>query len=122
MNVLRDTHRALTRGGLLLDFRPTHPPWARLILGGETVGEIEEPDFPAQVRAAEDGMEAVVRSGLFAPVTGRKRDVAEYYEDAKELIEFWGDCIAPDVQQRVRARAGKVALVYKLVFDLYRAL
>ena len=122
MHVLRDTHRALVPGGQLLDFHPTVPPWARVEAGGELLGELEEPSFPAQLRAAEDGMREVVRRGLFEPLADRTRELREHYEDADELIDAWDEVIQPDLEHRMRTATGPLTIVDTVVFRLYRAL
>jgi hypothetical protein len=121
VNVLRDTHRALVPGGDLLDFHPTFPPWARVEAGGETVGELQEPSFPEQLRAAEAGMEEVVRRGLFRSVAEQTHELREHYEDADELIDVWQEEISAELEQRVRAAPGKLEVVDRVVFRLYRA-
>lgn len=122
MNVLSDTHKALVPGGALLDFHPTWPPWAQVTVRGERLGQLEEPDFPAQLRVAEAGMRDVVRSGLFRRVAARTHDIVEHYDDADELIDEWREQVGPDLEQRLRATSGPVQVVEKVVFRLYRKL
>lgn len=119
MNVLRDTHNALAPGGALLDFHPTYPPWARVEAGGESLGELVEPEFPAQLRATEAGMREAVRLGLYRRVAARRHEIREHYDDADELIETWSDVVEPHLERRIRATAGPVAVVDQLVFRLY---
>ena len=119
MNVLRDTHQALVPGGDLLDFHPVVPPWASVEAGGRTVGHIDEPDFPEQLRAAEAGMDEAVRLGLFRHVASRARRLREHYDDARELIDTWE--LEGDLERRLRTVDGPVDVVDKVVFRLYRA-
>jgi hypothetical protein len=122
VNVLRDTHNALVPGGELVDFHPTWPPWARVVAAGEVLGTLEEPEFPEQLRAAEAGMDEVVRQGLFRPAAAvRTREIREHYDDADELIDVWEDAVTPDLERRLRATSGRVDVVDKVVFRLYRA-
>jgi hypothetical protein len=121
VNVLRDTHAALVPGGELVDFHPRWPPWARVEWRGETLGELEEPDFPEQLRATEAGMDEAVRIGLFRHVTERTHDIHEYYDDADELIEEWSEHTTPELEERLRATRGVVHVVERVVFRLYRA-
>jgi FMN phosphatase YigB (HAD superfamily) len=121
VDVLRDTHRALVPGGDLLDFHPTFPPWARIEAGGEILGDLEEPSFPEQLQATEEGMREVVRRGLFRPAAEQTHELREHYDDADELIDVWQDEIQPDLERRVRAVRGRLEVVDKLVFRLYRA-
>jgi hypothetical protein len=120
VNVLRDTHEALVPGGELLDFHPVVPPWARVFAGRRTVGFIEEPDFPEQLRATEAGMDEAVRLGLFRHVASRTRMLREHYEETSELIDTWE--VGDDLERTLRDVAGPVDVVNKVVFRLYRAL
>jgi hypothetical protein len=122
VNVLRDTHRALVPAGLLLDFHPTLPPWPRVVAGRKKLGRLEDPSFPEELRAAEGGMNETVRLGLFRRVAGRTRDIREYYDDADELIQSWGEgaWLSADLEGRLRATTGPVQIVEKVVFHLYR--
>jgi hypothetical protein len=120
VNVLRNTHRALVRGGDLVDFHPVFPPWARVEAGGRTLGELQEPSFPAQLRAAEAGMDEVVRLGLFQPVAEQTHELREHYDDADELIDVWQEEISAELEQRVRAAPGQLEVVDRVVFRLYR--
>jgi hypothetical protein len=121
VNVLRDTHRALVPGGDLLDFHPIFPPWARVEADGRLVGELQEPSFPEQLRAAEAGMDEVVRRGLFRLVAEQTHELREHYEDADELIDVWQEEIQPELERLVRAARGRLQVLDKVVFRLYRA-
>lgn len=121
MNVLRDTHRALVPGGDVVDFHPVFPPWAHVEAGGKKLGNLEEPSFPEQLRAAEDGMREVVRRGLFHAVAEQVHELREHYEDADELIETWEDEIEPELARRVRATRGPHEVVDTVAFRLYRS-
>jgi hypothetical protein len=120
VNVLRDTNRALVPGGELLDFHPVWPPFAGVEAGGERLGRLVEPDFPAQLRATEAGMREAVRLGLFRRAASRTREIREHYDDADEVIDAWGESVLPELERRLRATAGPVQVVEKLVFRLYR--
>jgi hypothetical protein len=124
VNVLRDTHRALSPGGFLLDFHPISPPWPRLVAHGRELGELREEQFLEDLRATEAGMHETVRLGLFEHISGRRHDVAEHYEDPAELLETWSSDIqswmSADLQRRLRATTGPVDVVERLVFHLYR--
>lgn len=121
MDVLRDTHRALVPGGDLLDFHPIFPPWARIEAGDEIVGDLEEPSFPEQLRATEEGMREVVRRRSFRLVAEQTHELREHYDDADELVDVWQDEIQPDLERLVRAVRGPLEVVDKVVFRLYRA-
>jgi hypothetical protein len=123
VNVLRDTHRALVPGGDLLDFHPIFPPWARVEADGQMLGELEESSWPEQLRAAEAGMDEVVRRGLFRLIAEQTHELREHYEDADELLEEWQEVIEidPELERRVRAARGRLNVVDSVVFRLYRA-
>ena len=124
MNVLRDTHRALSPGGFLLDFHPVSPPWPRVVAGSEELGELREEQFLEDLRATEAGMEETVRLGLFEHVADRTHEVAEHYENASELVGEWSSDVeawmSADLKRRLRSTAGPVDVVERLVFRLYR--
>ena len=120
MNVLRDTHRALVPGGCLLDFHPTYPPWGKVVVDGEERGEFEEPGFPEALRETEGGMEEVVRLGLFELAARRTHDITEHYEDIEDLTDCWED-LPPDIERLARDATERVDIIYKVVFNLYRA-
>lgn len=124
MNVLRDTHRALSPSGFLLDFHPIAPPWPRVVAHGQELGELREEQFLDDLRATEAGMRETVRLGLFEGVAGRTREVAEHYDDPSELLETWSNddeaWISADIERRLRSATGPVDVVERLVFHLYR--
>ena len=124
MNVLRDTHRALSPGGFLLDFHPIAPPWPRVVAHGEELGELREEQFLDDLRATEAGMRETVHLGLFKGVAGHTHEIAEHYDDPSELLEAclnddeaW---MSADLERRLRSTTGPVDVVYRLVFRLYR--
>jgi hypothetical protein len=125
VNVLRDTHRALSPGGFLFDFHPIAPPWPRVRARGAELGELREEKFLHALRATEAGMRESVRLGLFEEVAGRTHEIAEHYEDSDELIEAWPNdddeaWMSADLERRLRSTTGPVAVVERLVFHLYR--
>ena len=77
------------------------------------LGDLEEPEFPEQLRAAEAGMREVERSGLFRLVAGETHEIGEHYDDADELIETWE---TGDLETSLRAVVGPVRVVSKVVF------
>jgi hypothetical protein len=124
VNVLRDTHRAVSPGGFLLDFHPISPPWPRLVAQGEELGELRDEQFLDDLRATEGGLRETVRLGLFEHVAGRTHEIAEHYDDQSELLEAWSSDVeawmSPDLESRLRATTGPVDVVERLVFNLYR--
>ena len=125
MNVLRDTHRALVPGGLLLDFHPIAPPWPWVVArSGEELGELRHEPFLDDLRATEGGMANTVRRGLFERIGERTRDIATHFDDPAEMLDEWlsedEDWASPELRQRLESHAGPIDVVDRLVFHLYR--
>jgi hypothetical protein len=124
VNVLRDTHRALSPGGFLLDFHPISPPWPRVVAHGQELGELREEQFLDDLRATEAGMRETVRLGLFEHVAARTHEIAEHYDDPSELLAAWSNedeaWMSADLERRLRSTKGPVDVVERLVFQLYR--
>ena len=127
MNVLRDTHKALAPGGLLLDFHPIAPPWPWVVSRGEELGELRYEPFLDDLEATEGGMRDVVKRGLFERVADRTRDIATHFDDPNELLDEWlteeeEEWASPELEQRIRSSTAPVDVVDRLVFNLYRKL
>ena len=126
MNVLRDTHRALVPGGLLLDFHPVSPPWPRVVARSGELGELRYEKFLDDLRATEGGMAETVRIGLFEPIAASEHEIAEHYDDPDEALEAWldsdEDWMSEKLERRLRSTTGPVDVVERLVFNLYRRL
>ena len=122
MNVLRDTHRALVPGGFLLDFHPIAPPWPGVVAQGKALGDLRHEPFLDALRATEGGMDELVRLGLLEHVGAREHDIAENYDEPGELLEEWGDSdwMSPEIVQRLRSTTGRIRVVERVVFHLYR--
>jgi hypothetical protein len=124
VNVLRDTHRALSAGGFLLDFHPIAPPWPRVVAHGEELGELREEQFLDDLRATEAGMRETVRLGLFERVAGRTHEIVEHYEDPDEVLAAWSngdeEWMSAGLERRLRSMTGPVDVVERVVFHLYR--
>ena len=124
MNVLRDTHRALVPGGLLLDFHPIAPPWPYVVARGEELGELRHEPFLDDLRATEGGMSETVRHGLFERVAAQTHDIATHFDDPDELLDEWltedEEWASPELERRLRSTKGPVDVVDRLVFHLYR--
>jgi hypothetical protein len=127
VNVLRDTHRALVPGGLLLDFHPIAPPWPSVVApSGEELGELRHKPFLDDLRATEGGMAETVRRGLFERIGERTRDIATHFDDPREMLDEWlnedEDWASPELRRRLGSHAGPVDVVDRLVFHVYRRL
>jgi hypothetical protein len=127
VNVLRDTHRALVPGGLLLDFHPIAPPWPRVVAGSEELGELRYEPFLDDLRAVNGGLRETARRGLFERVADRTYDIATHFDSTHEVLDDWlseeeEEWASPELEQQLRARKGPVDVVDRLVFRLYRRL
>jgi hypothetical protein len=127
VNVLRDTHRALVPGGLLLDFHPIAPPWPRVITSDEELGELRYEPFLDDLRATEGGMRETASRGLFERAAARTCDIATHFDDPNELLDEWltedeEEWASPELEERIRSSTVPVEVVDRLVFNLYRRL
>jgi len=126
VNVLRDTHRSLVAGGLLLDFHPVAPPWPRVVAQGVELGELREETFLDALRSVESGMREAIDRGLFEPIAARTHEIAEHYAEPDELLDAWSNdeeqWIAAPLERRLRSITAPVDVVERLVFRLYRSI
>jgi hypothetical protein len=127
VNVLRDTHKALVPGGLLLDFHPIAPPWPQVVARDAEIGELRYEPFLDDLRATEGGLRETVRRGLFERVAARTLEIATHFDNTRELLDEWlseeeEEWTSPRLERRLRARKGPVDVVNRLVFDVYRTL
>jgi hypothetical protein len=108
VNALSRIHKALKRGGFLLDLHPTKP-FATVEAAGVRLGALDESDFMQVVAATEAGLNETLRLGLFALEKRRTFDVVERFDTADELVDAVGDWVGVSipngVAERVRASA-----------------
>lgn len=125
MHVLRQTNEALVPGGVLLDVHPTCVG-SRVEAGGRRLGRLEESGAREEVITAEAGLAQSIRLGLFAREVAVRREVVERWDEPEEMLdevaEWEGQSVPPVVQRRVRASAGPVDLIERVVFQRLRAL
>lgn len=88
MHVLRQLHKALKLGGLLLDIHP-QPEDPRVVLvhpeGAVTIGAIDWTVDNQEIRDARKRLARVVREGFFRLESRRWFDLAAYHES----VEAW---------------------------------
>lgn len=101
------------------------PPSARAECRGASLGEFDDAEFLATVRATEAGLEEVVQAGLFLPQAEVEFDWLERFDTAAELLEAveeWEGCRTPGpLAQRIRAAEGPVDVWEHVVLRRFRA-
>lgn len=94
MHALRQIHRALVPGGILLDMHPV-PPATRAEVGGVSLGDFEDEEFFDIVRATE---RPLAKTDLFVLEDELEFDYLERYVSAEELlgdVSEWEGCRVP---------------------------
>jgi hypothetical protein len=126
VHALRNIHRMLVPGGVLLDLQPI-PPSPTIHAGGELLGRLDQSEVWDRFGMTEPGVEEVVREGLVGLETQLEFDVIERFESKQTLIETiverddWGvtDQLAAllesanppiDARDHVRLRKFRLAL------------
>ena len=89
VDALRQIHRSLVPGGVLLDMRPG-PTDAGVHAGGELVGFLDESEFWRETEETDAALRAAVREGFFASETEVSFDVVHRFESGALLLEEVG--------------------------------
>ena len=86
MRALREVHRALVAGGLLVDTQPISP---RPVVeaDGKRLGTLDMRDWRATIDAIEQQVQSVLADGLFTIEEERSLVVAETFDNGPELVE-----------------------------------
>jgi hypothetical protein len=82
---LRNIHRMLIPGGLLLDLQPI-PPSPSIHAGGENLGRLDQSQVWERFGTTEPGVQAAVREGLFELEAETEFDVIERFDSKATLI------------------------------------
>ena len=85
MHALRNIHRMLIPGGLLLDLQPI-PPSPSIHAGGEHLGMLDQSQVWERFGTTEPGVQAAVREGLFELEAELEFDVIERFDSKATLI------------------------------------
>jgi len=121
VHALRQVHRALVPGGILLDMHPI-PPSARAEVGGISLGDFEDGAFFEIVRATE---RPLAETDLFIFEKELEFDYLERYERGEELLETvreWESCeVPPTVADAIRAATPPVDIWERVVLRRFRA-
>jgi len=102
VHALRQVHRGLAPGGILLDMHPTRPS-ARAEVGGVSLGDFDDEKFWETVEATE---RPLAESDLFELEQEVEFDYLERWDSGKQMLEdvkTWDGCHVPrDLAQRIR--------------------
>ena len=89
VDALRQIHRSLVPGGVLLDMRPG-PTDSAVLAGGEAVGFLDESEFWRETEETDAALGAAVREGLFTSENEVYFDVVHSFENGALLLEEVG--------------------------------
>jgi SAM-dependent methyltransferase len=121
VDALRQIHRALVPGGLLVDMHPI-PPTTRVEVRGKSLGELDDTEFMALVAATEAPL---AETDLFAFEEEVEFDWLERFDSGEELIEAvssWENTRVPArLAERVRELEGPVDIWERVVLRKFRA-
>lgn len=121
MHALRQIHRALAPGGILLDMHPV-PPATRAEVGGVSLGDFEDEEFFDIVRATE---RPLAETDLFVLEDELEFDYLERYDSAEELLEDvgeWEGCrVPPALAHAIREAAPPVDIWERVTLRLFRS-
>jgi SAM-dependent methyltransferase len=122
VHALRQIHKALAPGGILLDMHPTRPS-ARAEVGGVSLGDFDDEEFFGIVDATE---RPLAESDLFVLEREVEFDYLERWDDGAQLledIETWDGCRVPHVvAERVREAEPPVDIWERVVLRRFRAM
>jgi hypothetical protein len=100
--VLRQVHRALLPGGLLLDVHPLGDDFP--VLAGERgIGFVDTKKFRSILEAMDECVDQAVAEGLFEELRVLRRHVVERYDNAAEALEeadSWENLRLPSAVRR----------------------
>jgi hypothetical protein len=103
VNALSRIHKALRKGGVLLDLHPTKT-FATVEGAGVRLGALDESDFMQVVAATEAGLNETLRLALFALEERDTFDVVERFDTADELVDAVADWVGVSIPHRVAER------------------
>ena len=126
MHVLRQTHRALRPGGLLLDMHPLGMDFA-VRAGRRGLGFVDTRRFARVLAAMDEHVQTVVEEGLYEEIRTLRRHVAERFDAAAEALEeasSWEHLrLPPLLRWRLRrSNASPVEFIDTIRYRLFRRL
>jgi SAM-dependent methyltransferase len=121
VHALRQIHRALAPGGILLDMHPV-PPATRAEVGGVSLGDFDDAEFFEIVRATE---KPLAESDLFVLDEEVEFDYLERWDSGEQLLEDvsdWEGCrVPPRVAKAIREAKPPVDIWERVVLRRFRA-
>jgi hypothetical protein len=122
VHALRNVHRMLAPGGLLLESHPL-AGGSRVEAGGRVVGSPDERGFARELAAMERSLTSVVAESLFVPREERRFDVAMRFETAGELlaevVTWRGSTISTRLQRAVKRAEAPFAVRLETLLRTY---
>ena len=109
MHVLRNVHRWLAAGGLVLDIHPLGHDFP-VRAGERGLGFVDAREFSRIVRAMDAVVDRTIEEGLFEHARSLRRHVAERFDDAAEALEHvagWENLRLPAPVRRRLSRASE---------------
>ena len=124
MHVLRNVHRSLVAGGLVLEIHPLGHDFP-VRAGGRGLGFVDAREFSRIVAAMDAVLERTIAEGLFEDVRTARRHVAERFDDAADALEHaagWENLRLPAaVRRRLSLTADRpVEFVETVAYRLLR--
>ena len=107
MHALREVHRVLAPGGLLVDTQPISPR-PPVDAKGARLGTLDMRDWRATIDAIEEQVQRVLADGLFTLDVERSLVVSETFDNGPELVATVSGWQGTQISQRL-ARAAAVA-------------
>jgi SAM-dependent methyltransferase len=121
VHALRQIHRALAPGGILLDMHPVLPA-TRAEVGGVSLGDFDDGEFFEIVRATE---KPLAESELFVLERELEFEYLERYDSADELLDDvkeWEGCrVPPPLAKAIREAKPPVDIWEQVVLRRFRA-
>ena len=126
MHALRNVHRMLVAGGLLVDLHPVMPN-PRILAAGHDLGPLHQEEWAREwLRPTERELAKTVRAGLFEPLEpALDFNILHRHDDAQELIdeieEWEGAWISDRLQRRILRSRPPIDVTEHLALRTYRA-